>query len=411
MRSAGWLTLAVWWLAILMLPAPSLLLAVDPDLKNWSGVLRQARGQRVDWFAWGGSQEINTYIAWVAQRVEADYGVELNHVRITDTVAAVNKVLVEKQAGRLEQGSVDLIWINGENFRTLKSGNLLFGPLLPHLPNSRYLTTDSPLFQFDFGFPTEGYEAPWGHAQFVFVYDSARVAVPPRSFEALAAWIRSNPGRFSYPAPPDFVGTTFLKQVLYFTDGGAKVFQGAYTEQAYQEKVSRLWPWLRALQPHFWRRGGTYPDSQTKLDALFANGEVDFSMAFNPAKASNLVETGLFPETTRTFVMEGGSIANTHFTAIPFNARDKAGAAVVANFLLSPEAQLKKNDSRVWGDFTVLEQRLLSQEWRKRFAALPRGRATLAPAELGKKLPEPPSAWGVALEKAWRRQTFAASNP
>ena len=43
----------------------------------------------------------------------------------------------------------------------------------------------------------------------------ARVPEPPRSLDALLAWAEAHPGRFTYPAPPDFIGSTFLKHVLY----------------------------------------------------------------------------------------------------------------------------------------------------------------------------------------------------
>jgi ABC-type uncharacterized transport system YnjBCD substrate-binding protein len=41
-------------------------------------------------------------------------------VKLDDTANAVAKVLAEKAAGKNEGGSVDLIWINGENFASMK---------------------------------------------------------------------------------------------------------------------------------------------------------------------------------------------------------------------------------------------------------------------------------------------------
>ena len=85
-------------------------------------------------------------------------------------------------------------------------------------------------------------------------------------------------------------------------------------------------------------------------------------MAFNPADASAAISAGRLPETVRTFVLEDGTIGNTHFVAIPFNAAHAAGAMVVADFLLSPEAQARKQDPRVWGDGTVLDLAALAPE-------------------------------------------------
>jgi putative spermidine/putrescine transport system substrate-binding protein len=109
----------------------------------------------------------------------------------------------------------------------------------------------------------------------------------------------------------------------------------------------------------------------------------------------------------RTYVFDEGTIANTHFVAIPFNASDRAGAMVVANFLLSPEAQLKKADPDVWGDFPAIDPGRLVPEWQARFQALPRGPATLSDAELqSHQLPEPPSEILIHLEKGWEQHVL-----
>lgn len=92
-----------------------------------------------------------------------------------------------------------------------------------------------------------------------------------------------------------------------------------------------------------------------RLNTLFADGEIDFAFSYHPADASRNIIDGLFAPTVRTFVFDEGTIANTHFVAIPFNAAHRAGAMVVADFLLSPEAQLKKADPRVWGDLPAID--------------------------------------------------------
>ena len=85
----------------------------------------------------------------------------------------------------------------------------------------------------------------------------------------------------------------------------------------------------------------------------------------------------------RSFTFPGGTLANTHFVAIPYNAAAKAGALVAADFLLSPEAQARKQDPKVWGDPTVLAVAKLDAADRARFDALDLGIATLKPDELG----------------------------
>lgn len=371
----------------------------------WSDVLAQARGQTVYFNAWGGSERINDYVEWVGDRVAADYGVRLEHVKLADTADAVARVLAEKAAGKGEGGSVDLIWINGENFAAMKSQSLLFGPFAEALPNYRLVdTVGKPTTRVDFTVPVDGFEAPWGMAQIVFLYDTARVNDPPRTIPAFPAWAETHPGRLTYPAPPDFTGSTFLKQALYGLAADPAVLQQPATDAGFGAVSAPLWQWLDRLHPHLWRSGNTFPANDQTQRQLLDDGEIDISLSFNPGEASSAIAQGLLPDTVRTYVLDGGTIGNTHFVAIPFNASAKEAAMVVANFLLSPEAQLRKQDPAVWGDPTVLAMERLDPADRDRFAALPLGIATLPPTELGPVLLEPHPSWMTRLEAEWRRR-------
>ncbi|MCS6878547.1 MAG: ABC transporter substrate-binding protein [Geminicoccaceae bacterium] len=386
----------------LLLSAALVLGASAARAASFAEIRARASGQTVYFNHWGGSPEINDYIAWVAQEVRARFGIRLVSVKLSDTAEAVARVLAEKQAGKTSGGTVDLIWINGENFAAMKKNGLLFGPFVETLPNFALVdTVGKPTTLIDFTIPTEGYEAPWGMAQFVMLYDSARVPQPPRALPALRAWIERHPGRFTYPAPPDFIGSTFLKHLLYAAiDDPARLLAPPDPVRA-EADTAGVWAWCDAVRPHLWRSGTTYPVNKEALHRLLDDAEVDFSMAFNPSEASNLILSGRLPPTVRSYVFETGTIANTHFLAIPFNASAKEGAMVVVDFLLSPEAQARKADERIWGDPTVLDLAKLSPEDRARFDALPRGPATLPPEALAPALPEPHPAWMELLEAAW----------
>jgi putative thiamine transport system substrate-binding protein len=392
-------------LRLLTIAALTLITAFGARADAWDDTLAKARGQTVYWNAWGGDEQINAYIAWVGEQVAARYGVELVHVKLTDTAEAVGRLVAEKASGRNGDGSVDLIWINGENFAALKRQDLLFGPFAESLPNFRYVdTAGKPTTLVDFTLPTEGFEAPWGMAQFVFAHDAASVPQPPRTVRALLEWAKANPGRFTYPAPPDFIGSTFLKHVLIELTPDPDALQQPVEEADFAAVTAPLWDWLEAAEPHLWRRGEGYPASGPALHQLLDDGEVDFSMAFNPAEASAAIEAGRLPETVRTFILEDGTIGNTHFVAIPFNAAHVEGAMVVANFLMSPEAQAEKQDPAVWGDFTVLDVASLDPADRERFDRLPRGVATLPPEALTPVRPEPHPSWMTEIEAEWLRR-------
>ena len=392
----------------MLIIAAVLNLAPQANALTWSQVLERARGQTVDWFMWGGFPATNAYVnGYVVPRVRELYGVKLRQVPVKDISEIVSKLLVEQQAGKNEGGEVDLMWINGENFRTCKKNNLLYGPFADRLPNQKLVDWTRPSVYNDFGEPVQGLESPWGSAQVVMIYDSRRIPSPPQTMGDLLDWIRKHPGRFTYPAPPDFTGSVFVRHIFYHVSGDAASWQGEFDEKRFEEAEKKTYMLLKEIAPSLWRQGMTYPENPIRLAHLLADGEVDFAISYHPAEASKMILDGLYPETVRTFVFKEGTISNTHFVAIPFNAAAKEGAMVVADFLISPEAQLKKADPEVWGDFPAIDIERLDATWQEKFNSLPRGIATLSDRELQThQLPEPPSEILIRLEKGWEKHVL-----
>ncbi len=374
--------------------------AAQTDPADWEAVTAAADGQTVYWHAWGGSTTTNAFIEWVGERVWEEHGVTLEHVKIASTADAVSRVLAEKTAGRDEGGAVDLIWINGANFAAMKDADLLFGPFAEQLPNWQYVDVEGKSVQEDFTVPTEGLEAPWAMAQVVFMHDTADLVEPLADMEALAAWAAENPGRFTFPQPPDFLGSTFLKQALVDLADDPALY--APVEEAdYDAVTAPLWSFLAELTPNLWRAGRAYPQTGPRQLQLIADDEIDLAISFSPGEASTAIANFQLPDTVRTFVLEGGTIGNASFVAIPYNANAAEGAMVVANFLMSPEAQARGLDPQHLGYGTVLDTNALSAEDRALFEAIDLGIATLTPAELGTALPEPHPSWMTRIEADW----------
>jgi putative thiamine transport system substrate-binding protein len=331
--------------------------------------------------------------------------VTLEHVKLASTADAVARVLAERDAGQTSGGAVDLIWINGENFAAMKAQGLLFGPFAEALPNWALVdTVGKPATVTDFTLPTEGYESPWAMAQLVFEHDSATLPTPPRTLVALQDWIKTNPGRFTYPQPPDYLGVTFLKQVLHGTLADPAVLQAPLDAATYETTVAPLWAFLDDIHPSLWRQAQAFPENEPALGQLLADGEIGISFAFNPGRASAEIAAGTLPDTIRTFVLEGGTIGNASFVAIPFNAAHQAGAQVIANLILDPAIQAAAQDPATLGFQTVLNLNALAPEDRARFDALTLGPATLSPADLGPVLLEPHASWMVKIAEDWAQR-------
>jgi putative thiamine transport system substrate-binding protein len=389
-------------LAILATLLPGVALA-QTDPSDWDAVIDAAEGQTVYWNAWGGSTATNGFILWVGERVQEDYGVSLEHVKLTDTADAVTRVLAEKQAGEDDDGAIDMIWINGANFAAMKEQDLLFGPFAEDLPNWQYVDVEGKTVQTDFTVPVDGYESPWAMAQVVFDYDSEDVS-PMRSMQEILEWSKANPGRFTYPQPPDFLGTTVLKQILVDVLDDTSVLQEPASDETYSDVTAPLWAYLDELTPTLWRRGEAYPPTGTAMFPLIADDEIDLSISFSPGAASAAIANNELPPSVRTFVLDKGTIGNASFVAIPYNSGSKEGAMVVANFLMSPEAQVRAQDPDVLGYGTVLDVASLPDEDRAAFEALELGVATLSPEELGTVQPEPHPSWMTRIADDWARR-------
>lgn len=368
----------------------------------WTATVERARGQKVYFNAWGGSDRVNAYLQWASAEIQRLHGVTLEHVKLTDTVEAVRRVRNEKAAGRAHGGSVDLVWINGENFLTMKREGLLFGPFAEALPNFRWVDVQGkPTTRMDFSEPVDGFEAPWGMAQFTFYADRRRVPEPPRNTREWLAFARAHPGRLSYPKPPAFIGTTFLKQVLLEHSADRGALYRPHDSATFAGVTAPLWAYLDQLHPHLWRGGRQFPGTPAAIRQMLADGELWIALAFNPNEAANEIAARRLPESVYAWQFPAGTIGNTHFLAIPFNANAKDAAQVVANFLLAPTAQGRKADISVWGDPTVLAVDRLPAAEREAFAGAVQPGQVRNPAPV---MLEPHGSWVDPIEREWTRR-------
>ncbi|ENL7635828.1 ABC transporter substrate-binding protein [Escherichia coli] len=381
MRHCGWL------LGLLSL------FSLATHASDWQEIKNEAKGQTVWFNAWGGDTAINRYLDWVSGEMKTHYAINLKIVRLADAADAVKRIQTEAAAGRKTGGSVDLLWVNGENFRTLKEANLLQTGWAETLPNWRYVDTQLPVRE-DFSVPTEGAESPWGGAQLTFIARRDVTPQPPQTPQALLEFAKANPGTVTYPRPPDFTGTAFLEQLLIMLTPDPAALKVAPDKATFARVTAPLWQYLDALHPYLWRKGKDFPPSPARMDALLKAGTLRLSLIFNPAHAQQKIASGDLPASSYSFGFNQGMIGNVHFVTIPANANASAAAKVVANFLLSPNAQLRKADPAVWGDPSVLDPQKLPDGQRETLQSR-------MPQDLPPVLAEPHAGWVNALEQEW----------
>ncbi|MGL5657098.1 MAG: ABC transporter substrate-binding protein [Fusobacteriaceae bacterium] len=310
---------------------------------------KKTEEKTVNFYMWGGSHHINNFIdEKVSKSVMEKEGITLKRVPVTDIKESINKLIIEKNAGR-KNGSIDLIWVNGENFKLLKDSKVITENISSQLKNVALLKDSAQVK--DFGESILGLEIPWGEAQFNFI--SRTNDIPFKDSETLMQYIKSNPGRFTYPAVTDFTGSAFVRNMAIDILGYENVEK--MTTKELEESLGKVWSYFKEMKPYLWRQGETYPESEGRLDTLLSSGEVDVAMGYTINKVSLKVKTGEFPETAKSFLLDKGTLFNNHYLAIPDNSPNKKAALALIDYLISPEGQLLKQNPENWGDLTVID--------------------------------------------------------
>ncbi|MCY7409634.1 MAG: ABC transporter substrate-binding protein [Chitinophagales bacterium] len=333
---------------------------------TWSNILSTAKGTTVNLMMWTGDAFINKYMNdFVVPQLKSKYNIDLK-ISAGQGNQIVSLVMNEKQAGK--QNQMDMCWINGETFYQLRQIDGLYGPFTDQLPNSKHIDFKNQFINTDFQQPINGMECPWGNVQLCVIYDSLKVPSPPKNLTELAQWVKINPEKFTIGI--DFTGLTVLKSWMISIAGGTDSLKGNFNEEKYQKYSKQLWSYINNTKQYWWKEGKTFPNAVAPMHQMFANGELYFTMSNNDGDVDNKVLQGFFPESSRSYVYDGGTIQNSHYMGILKNAENVAGAMVVCNFLISKEAQFEKMKTNVWGDGTVLDVTTLDGDWQQKFATL-----------------------------------------
>ncbi|CAN5547151.1 ABC transporter substrate-binding protein [soil metagenome] len=362
----------------------------DPSQLFWDEILQQSKGQTVNFMMWQGDPQINKYInSYVIPSVKEKYGITLK-TSAGQGNQLVSILMGEKEAAKTNS-EIDMCWINGETFYQLKQIDALFGPFVSKLPNAALINFDNPFIKYDFQTPVNGMECPWGNVQLCLIYNKDKVPVPPKNRLELENYVKQNPGKFTMPN--DFTGLTFLKSLLIDIAGGGGSLTGPFDEAKYKIYSGQLWQYINRIKPHLWKSGKTFPNAVAPMHQMFSQGELYFTMSNNDGEVDNKVTEGTLPAFARSYVLDAGTIQNSHYLGITKSSNHKAAAMVVINFMVSPDAQLEKQKSSVWGDGTVLDLNKLSAGEKAVFDSLQTrvygpNRAAIQPKALMELAPE-----------------------
>lgn len=377
----------------------------DPILQqSWEQILQKAKGTTVVWMKWMGDKKANKHIEEViVPLIKKKYDITLKIIP-GQGPQIVSSVMSEKEASLLK-GQTDMVWINGETFFQLKQIGGLWGPFTTKLPSSVFINYEDPIIKYDFQQEINGMEAPWGKASFVGITDSAKVKITPISMQDFEEYWKVNPGKFTIPL--DFSGYTLLKSWLIELAGGIENLNGDFDQKKYNKYGGELWSFINKNKKYFWKQGETFPESAVTVSQMFGSGELDFAFSFGLTAVDKGVKEGLFPKTTKSFILKAGSIHNASYLGITFNAPNKEGAMVVINYLISPEAQIEKSDLKNSGGAPVFDLSLLSPDLKAKYNALPKATYGMNEQEILKRaISEPHSMYMLKITEDFRKKVI-----
>lgn len=367
---------------------------------QWDDIVKQADGQTVSFYGWGGNEDLNKWIDnELAVQVKEKYNITINRVPM-DIDEVLAKLSAEKQAGS-GSGSIDMIWINGENFYSTKENDLLMGAFAGKLPNfNKYVDKESDSTKLDFGYPIEEYEVPYSKAQMVLINDSAKTPETPKSAAELLEFAKKYKGQVTYAAPPDFTGSAFVRNIIYDVVGYEAFFTMEADKETVKAFIQPAMDYLNELKPYLWNEGKTYPATNAQAENMYADGELVMAVSYEPYSVALNIDKNIFTETSRSFLFDKGTIGNTNYITIAKNAPSKAGAMVVINEMLTPELQAKKYEQVKL--LTSIDYPLLDDNEKALFDNVNIGKGVLDSGELSsKQLPEIPAKFVPIIEEIW----------
>lgn len=337
----------------------------DVNAREWNLIAESAENTKVVMYHnYTDLEAVKFLETTLPSKIKEATGVELviNYKSRTD----IYEKLMSDYMNEKSKGSVDLILLQNQGFKSFYEKDLIYGPFLDKIPNYlNYINPESIEPHYTEGTNIEGYAAPFGRRQFTMIYNEDLISEPPLDFDELLGFIQSQKGRFTIPSPPDEAGVKFIETLVCNIEGWEKINELPADKVAVKEAIKDSIAYMEFMKPYLWKEGTIFPENVADLDALFLEDSVMFSMSMDQNHATTMVYEDAYPEGGRSFVLGDGTVGTTSYLMIPFNSNNKSGAMVMINGMMSPEIQGLKYNPKKWGDLPALDTRMMETDQAK----------------------------------------------
>jgi putative spermidine/putrescine transport system substrate-binding protein len=238
-----------------------------------------------------------------------------------------DKILGAKRAGRTTD--VDL-WEADPGYVDAGIPEGLWVKLSPKLlPNIAKVPQDILQAVDFFGVPYRG-------SSVVIGYNSKFIKTAPRTFDDLVAWIKANPGKFTYCDPnTGGSGQAFVTAAIYQFTGPDKFAKGFDPKEEVAWEPG--WKLLRDLQPAMYNKG-FHPNGNVAVLQLLAQENIYMASVWSD-QGLDFYKRGQLPKTMKFTQITPPLIGDDARVMLPAGGAHLEGAMTFLNWLLTPEAQ------------------------------------------------------------------------
>jgi putative spermidine/putrescine transport system substrate-binding protein len=190
--------------------------------------------------------------------------------------------------------------------------------------------------------PVKGAALPYRGSSVVLAYNSKYVSSPPKTLQALLAWIKANPGKFTYNSPNSGgSGYSFAETVVDSTLPAGTI-NTMQTGDTYDPSIESAWKQgfsiLHGLNSYTYSKG-VYPNGNQAVLDLLAKEQIWVAPVWSDQALTGL-KTGTLPSSIKLTQISNPSFnGGAAYLGVPKTARNKQTVYKFVNYILSPKAQ------------------------------------------------------------------------
>lgn len=302
--------------------------------KQWNTILESSKNTIVNVLYYTKEESI---IEWLkkdyTKNIKIRYNIDLRFKYMP--LAKIKNLMHDKDSS----SDYDLIYISDDGFKYFKENDLLYEDILTKLPNYyTNLNENNYIINNDEGIKIEDAEVPIFKNQLVFINDEDIIYETPKTYDELLELAKKNPGKIAYPDPKTKTGLAFILSAIASKVEYTEINKLEPNKEAVYEIIKPGLDYLIELDKYLYKEGKEYLE-EDKVDELFKNKELLFSLSLDYNHATEKITNLEFSKGCNTFVIEDGTTGFIDYLALPKNANNKSGAMVIMNDAISAETQ------------------------------------------------------------------------